>query len=441
MTPGARLAAAIEILTELETGIKPVDVIIGAYFRSRRYAGSKDRRWVTSLLYELVRKQARIDWWLNRLAPDQKPGPRLRLLADVALDPTTDSETLEKMFSGARHCPEPLSDAEKQLAAGLAGQPLSHPDQPAWVANEFPDWLEKPLMALWGDDLSRQVAALNKPAKLDLRVNRLKADRNQVLSALAGEGLTAEPMPYSPDGIRVEGRPRLSGLDIFRDGLIEVQDEGSQLAAQLTGAEPGHRVIDYCAGAGGKSLALAADMNVGGRAKGWITACDIAFKRLKKLDDRAKRAGVRNIRTRVLKSDQDPWIADSAQSADRVLVDAPCTGVGAWRRNADAKWRMTPDFVADMLGRQEKVLNNAAKLVKLGGRLIYVTCSPLPEENEHQVDRFLDGNQAFNRMDIRDIWVDRIGSTPCPTDQADLRLTPADHGTDGFYITVLQRGS
>ncbi|MGA8401133.1 MAG: RsmB/NOP family class I SAM-dependent RNA methyltransferase, partial [Stellaceae bacterium] len=346
-------------------------------------------------------------------------------------------------FDGGRFRPAALSPVEGRLVEALAGRSLRHPAMPRAVANDVPDWLLPHLEAVYGDRLEEEMAGFNATAPVDLRVNLLKTDRAGAIRALAAEHVRTEPTPLSPIGLRLAERVPLSGLAAFKDGLVEVQDEGSQLAALLLGAKPGMRVVDFCAGAGGKTLALAASM----ANRGKIVACDTAGWRLDRSGQRLRRAGAGNVERKALTSERDPWVKRHAPKGkeggfDRVLVDAPCLGVGSWRRNPDAKWRATPQDLAELQVRQHDILASAARLVKPGGRLAYVTCSLLREENEAQAERFLAETTDFALVPVARAWDEAIG-TPCPTPTPHggdfLRLTPARHGTDGFFVAIFER--
>ncbi len=265
------------------------------------------------------------------------------------------------------------------------------------------------------------------PAPLDLRANLLKASRDEARAALAAEGIEAEPTPYSPWGLRVAGRRAVTTGTAFRDGLVEIQDEGSQLVAMLAGAEPGMRVADWCAGAGGKTLALA--MMMGNR--GQILACDVSAPRLDGAVRRLRRAGVHNAE-RHLVQPGDKWAKRRAGSFDRVLVDAPCTGTGTWRRNPDARLRLLERDLQELLGKQAAILDEAARLVKPGGRMIYATCSVLAEEDEGQVSAFLARQPGFRPVQVA--LPGGLAADPY------LVLTPRRNGTDGFFAAVLERG-
>jgi 16S rRNA (cytosine967-C5)-methyltransferase len=439
MTPGARIAAAIDILEALAAGTRPADDVAADYFRRRRYIGSKDRAQVSRHVYSVLRHRAALDWWVDRAGKGAiGTGPRSRIMAALLVAEGEPEDEVAASFDGGKFRPAALAPDEASLLHGLAGRTLRHPAMPRAVANDVPDWLLPHLEAVYGDRLEDEMAGLNAAAPVDLRVNLLKTDRDGARRALAAEHVRAEPTPWSPVGLRLAERAPLSGLTAFKDGLVEVQDEGSQLAALLLGAKPGMRVVDFCAGAGGKTLALAATM----QNKGKLIACDTAGWRLDRSGQRLRRAGASNVERRALSSERDPWVKRHAKSFDRVLVDAPCLGVGSWRRNPDAKWRATPQDLAELKIRQHDILASAARLVKPGGRLAYVTCSLLAEENEGQAERFLAETPDFAFVPITEAWEGAIGM-PCPTAISasgdDLRLTPARHGTDGFFVAIFER--
>ena len=448
MTPGARIAAAIDILAATTAGDPrdgapapaargPADDIAADYFRRRRYIGAKDRAQIAAHVYAVLRHRAVIDWWIARAgAGAVAPGARSRLIAALLLVDSRTQDDLAASFDGGRFRPAPFDRAEERLVRSLCGRTLTHPAMPRAVASDLPDWLEPHLAAVYGRHLEDEMAALNQPAPIDLRVNSLKTDRDGALRALAAEGVAAETTPWSPLGLRLKQRAPLSGLAAFKDGLVEVQDEGSQLAALLVDARPGMRVVDFCAGAGGKTLALAARM----QNRGKLVACDTAPWRLERAGTRLRRAGVSNVERRTLASERDPWVKRHADSFDRVLVDAPCLGIGSWRRNPDGKWRATPQDLAELVGRQRDILASAARLVKPSGRLVYVTCSLLHEENEAQVEAFLAATQDFALYPAARAWTETLGGRS-PAGEDYLRLTPARHGTDGFFVAIFERRS
>jgi 16S rRNA (cytosine967-C5)-methyltransferase len=437
VTPGARIAAAIDILAAIEAGERPADDIAADYFRRRRYIGAKDRAQIAVYVYGVLRHRAVIDWWIVRASQGQvSPDARCRMIAALALIDAWSADDIAANFDGDRFRPAPLSPPEMRLARSLAGRSLTHPEMPRAVACDIPDWLEPPLAALYGRHLEDEMAALNASAPIDLRVNALKADRDTARRALAGEHISAEPTPWSPLGLRLKHRAPLAATAAFKDGLVEVQDEGSQLAALLAGARPGMRVVDFCAGAGGKTLALAAQM----KNRGKLVACDTAGWRLERAGQRLRRAGISNVERRVLASERDPWVKHHTKSFDLVFADAPCLGIGSWRRNPDAKWRATPQDLAELVVRQRDILASASRLVKPGGRLVYVTCSLLREENEDQAEAFLAAHPDFALYPAARAWEETIGG-PCPAGEDTLRLTPARHHTDGFFAALFERQS
>lgn len=428
MTPAARLQAAIELLEQIETTHRPADQVASFYFKGRRYIGSKDRRAVAEVVWRVLRSKARIDWWLKRL--DFPADARARVFADLSFQGIAPDREL---FQGAHSAPSPGKE-ERAMMEALRGRSPFHHDMPAWVRGEYPEWLEDRLTALYGDRAAAEMGAMRDEAPLDLRVNTLKAGRDEAAAALAAEGIASTPTALSPLGLRLAQRAPLVQLQTWRNGLVEVQDEGSQLVALLTDARPGQAVVDYCAGAGGKTLALAAGME----NKGRLVACDVAEWRVDKAAERFRRAGVHNVSRRVLSGESDKWIKRSAAGFDRVLVDAPCTGTGTWRRNPDAKWQLGETDLMELVERQRAILASAARLVKPGGRLVYATCSILPEEDEGQVATFLAAHPDFTPVPVPALWADLVG-TPCPVDGPWLRLSPLSHGTDGFFAAVMER--
>jgi 16S rRNA (cytosine967-C5)-methyltransferase len=435
VTPGARLQAAIELLAAIESASGPADRVSASFFRARRYMGGQDRRDVIDRAYRILRRRAALDWWLARTMPaEEMDRQRARMIAALALMDQWDADRIAGSFDGGRYRPATLDAAERRLAKALQGNAIEHPEQPLAVRYEFPAWLEPELSAVFGDGLERELAVLMAEAATDLRTNTLKADREKAIEALVREGIDARPTPLSPLGLRVAGRPPLASLASFKAGLIEVQDEGSQIVALLTDARPGQRVIDFCAGAGGKTLALAAAM----ANKGKLVASDVLKGRVERAATRLNRAGVHNVERRGLESERDPWLKRHVGGFDRVLVDAPCSGSGTWRRNPDAKWRLAPGDIDELVELQRRILESAARLVKPGGRLVYATCSLLPRENQQQVESFLERAPEFQPLPVDDIWQSVIGGA-APGTGPYLSLTPASHGTDGFFVAVLGR--
>jgi 16S rRNA (cytosine967-C5)-methyltransferase len=428
VTPAGRIAAAIDLLAAIETSrAVPADAVANDYFRTRRFIGGTDRRAVSDRVWQVLRTRRRLGWWLHGDA-----SPRLLVAASLLLEGGA-LDGIASAFSGGRFAATPLDPAEQAALRRLEGHTLAHRGMPAAVRLEVPDWLHARLAERFGPALEAELQALLLPAPLDLRVNLLKASRHAAQAALAAEGLDAQPTPLSPWGLRVPSRRAITSGPAFRSGLVEIQDEGSQIVAALVDARPGQRVCDYCAGAGGKTLALAATM----QNKGQITACDTSAARLDNAARRLRRAGVANTERHLL-SPGDKWAKRHAEKFDRVLVDAPCTGTGTWRRNPDARQRLTEADLAELTQRQAAILDAAALLVRKGGCLVYATCALLSEENETQVMHFLARHPGFALMPLARAWVVQ-GAPPCGGDF--LALTPARHGTDGFFAAVLERAA
>lgn len=438
MTPGARVSAVIELLMAIDHDPLPPDQIIDQYFRKRRYAGSGDRRYIGAHVYDILRHRARLDWWLERTGLGIAPDARSRALVFLIVQDRASPDDLGAIFTGSTHCPTPMNDDEVNLVDALYGRPAVNEDMPDHVRLEYPEWMDRSFREMWGEDLEQEMSALNQQAPMDLRVNTMKAPPEDALARLRQDFMECEPTPLSPMGIRVAGKVRLGGTRAFKEGLIEVQDEGSQLVSMLVDARPGMTVIDYCAGAGGKTLAMAAMMAEGERVSGRLHALDVSSYRLERMAPRQKRAGIHGIKRRVIAAENDPWVAENAATADRVLCDVPCTQTGSWRRNPEARWRFSPQDLDDIQLTQQRILESAATLVRPGGRLIYVTCSLLQEENERQLIWFLENHADFQPLSIDQVWRETVGGPPPPTGPA-LRLSPASTGTDGFFCTVLER--
>jgi 16S rRNA (cytosine967-C5)-methyltransferase len=428
MTPAARIEASIALLSAVDDSpARPADAVANDFFRARRYIGSSDRRAVSDRVWTVLRRRRRLVWWLARA--DAAATPRQLVAASLLLEGWT-MAGVAQAFSGGRFAPAPLDRSEHEALRDLEGRTVDHPSMPDAVRLEIPDWLLPLLADRFGPALHAEFVALRGPAPLDLRVNTLKATRNEAHTALAAELIDARPTPLSPWGLRIEGRRPVTSGTAFQSGLVEIQDEGSQLVALLTDAQPGMRVCDYCAGAAGKTLALAATM----QNRGQIIACDASSARLDNATRRLRRAGVHNVERHLLVPG-DKWSKRHAGAFDRVLVDAPCTGTGTWRRNPDARHRLAETDLAELLPRQATILHAAARLVRTGGRLVYATCSLLPAENEAQVLQFLAGHPGFSLVPLHRAWP-LAGPPPCPGDF--LRLTSNRHGTDGFFAAVLE---
>ncbi|MBO6560801.1 MAG: RsmB/NOP family class I SAM-dependent RNA methyltransferase [Nisaea sp.] len=443
MIPAARLLAAIEILEEAEADPRPVDRVLEGYFRQRRYAGSKDRHAIRDRVYGILRRRARIDWHLERTGVVERPTARLRVMADLVLTDELTGKAVQELFSGEKHSPAVLGEIENRAFSALRDKTLDGDEaMPASVRLETPEWVYRRLEPVLGDERADALTAMGTEAPFDLRINPLhKADRNSVREALAKQDLITEPTPYSPFGLRSADRKPIDGLKLFKEGLIEVQDEGAQIAALLLGAAPGMQIADYCAGAGGKTLVMAGLME----NKGRVLALDTSKGRLERCGVRTRRAGLHNVERHELAEGSDRRVKRLAGKFDRVMVDAPCSGTGTWRRNPDARWRYSEEDLAELTKLQAVILQRGARLVKPGGRLAYVTCSLLPEENEAIVDAFLvERGDEFRSLDIATVWnetVVALGGGACPVEGTHLRLTPHRHNTDGFFVQILERSA
>lgn len=437
MRTGARIASAIELLETLhnhwnEGHRAPADGVLSDYFKSRRFMGSKDRGFVSELVYFILRHGGALEWWLEKAKSDTKP--RQIVIAALVLGFEHTRKTLAELFDGKQYAPKPLSQPEHNLAETLSGHALIDDSMPDWARLNVPIWLEKKLKDAYGEHYADEIAAMNQEAPVDLRVNTLKCpDRSDLIMELDRLNYYGIPTPHSPLGVRLKKRLPVFTLELFKNGWFEMQDEGSQMVAELLDAKPGEKVIDFCAGAGGKTLAIAAKMENKGRLLAW----DVNEKRLNQIKKRLARAGVDNVLLHVLDSATDPFIKRHKDSADWVLVDAPCSGSGTWRRNPDLKWRMTPQDLEEVKQLQREILESAARTVKSGGRLIYATCSLFDEENQAQAAAFLVDHPEFTVEPLPQIWnklsrhQDGLGEY--------LRLTPYNHGTDGFFAITFKR--
>ena len=433
MTPAGRIQAAIDLLAAVEAEPRrPADAIANDYFRNRRFIGGGDRRAIGELAWGAIRQKLRLDWHLARLG--ERPTPRLVLIAHLLLTEAWPPQKLAGHFTGDRFAPSPLDREEVELLRRLAGQALLNSEMEEEARLNLPGWALPGLRHRFGAALPEEAAAMEGAAPLDLRANLLRTSRDSARLALASEGIAAAPTPLSPWGLRMADRKPIAGTGAFREGLVEVQDEGSQLIALLADARPGMRVADYCAGAAGKTLAMAATM----QNRGHIVACDVSAPRLEGAGRRLRRAGVDNAERHLLVAG-DKWRKRRGRSFDRVLVDAPCTGSGTWRRNPDARLRTTERDLNELVAKQTAILDDASDLVRPGGRLVYATCSLLPEEDEMQIERFLARHPDFVMRPVPALWAELRPGVPVPVESDCLALSPARHRTDGFFAAVLER--
>ncbi len=438
MTPGARLQTAIDLLTGIfASPDTPAEQTMNDGLRARRYAGSKDRAAISSTVYGVLRRRAQIDWWLQRSLADP-PDARNRVLAYTQIESGLDAGAVAALCDGTEYGPAALTPKENRVAIELTGVSFDKSCQPPSTRANIPDWLWPVWSESLGEEADAEAACLNEPAGVDLRVNTLKAQREAVIEELSAAGISVLPTPVSSVGLRLTDRKPLKGLAAYRDGRIEIQDEGSQIAARLCDARPGMKIVDFCAGAGGKSLQLAADL----QNKGRIIACDTDKRRLAEAAERLKRAGAFCVERRQLTSERDSWVKQRAVrhngGFDRVLIDAPCSGSGTWRRRPDDRWRLKPETLERFSDLQYGICDSAARLVRPGGRLIYVTCSLFRQENEAIVERFLAGRSDFHTVPVANVWHETVGGK-CPASGPYLQLTPARTGTDGFFVAILER--
>jgi 16S rRNA (cytosine967-C5)-methyltransferase len=429
MIPAARISAAIEILADVEARRRPAAEAMKDWGLGHRFAGSGDRAGIAGLVYDALRRKSSSSWMMGEDTPRAHVLGALRRLRGQGV------EEIAGLFTGEGHAPPPLAPGERErlTAADLEGAP-------AHVLGDYPEWLAPAFAESFGEDAAAAGRALAERAPVDLRVNTLKGTREKALAALAH----VEPVatPFSPVGLRVAVRPDGRGVALAAEpsyvkGLVEVQDEGSQLSALLSGAAPGIQALDLCAGAGGKTLALAGKMG----NQGQIYATDTDGRRLAPIFARLERSGARNAQVRAPRGARD-ILADLAGRCDLVFVDAPCSGSGAWRRSPDAKWRMRPGALEQRVKDQIETLESATRFVKPGGRIVYVTCSVLKCENEDRIRAFLETHTEYLPLDAAHMA--RAAGLPALAGQASklgagLRMSPLTTQTDGFYVAALAR--
>lgn len=431
MKPGARLRAAAEVVADIETRHRPVAEALADWGKAHRFAGSGDRAAIGNLVYDVLRRRQSL---AARMGADT---PRALVLATAHVAFGMSIADISAAADGSQHALEPLTEPERVALAAALGT-----DQPAHIAGDFPEWLAPSFARAFAARAASEGEALARRAPVDLRANALKADRERVLKALERHGAT--PTQMSPVGVRIPapsgpGRsPNVEAEAGHGKGWFEVQDEGSQIAALLAGAGPRHQVLDLCAGAGGKTLAIAAAM----QNTGQVYAYDSSRTRLRPIFERLKRAGARNVQ--VLDGGDVDALLGLGARFDTVLVDAPCSGSGVWRRRPDSKWRLRPASLAERQAEQRAALGLARRMVKSGGRIVYVTCSVLPEENTDTVAGFLAEAPELALVPYAEAWRSMLpGEPPASADGSTdtLQLTPARHGTDGFFVAVLRRAN
>jgi 16S rRNA (cytosine967-C5)-methyltransferase len=429
VTPAARAVAAIEVLADIDGRRRPAADAMKDWGLAHRFAGSGDRAAISSLVYDALRRKSSSAWIMGEASP------RAEVLGALRQTRGLDVGAIAALFSGEGHAPSTLTDAERTR---LAGADLN--GAPQHVAGDFPEWLATQFEASFGASAAEEGRALAERAPVDLRVNLLKSTREKALAALSY--LKPEPTQFSPVGLRIAMRPHgrappLASDPVYVKGLVEVQDEGSQLAALLAEAKSGMQVLDLCAGAGGKTLALAAAME----NQGQVYAADDDPRRLKPIFARLARSGARNVQVRAPRGQEDV-LADLEGRCDLVVIDAPCTGSGAWRRNPDAKWRIRPGALEQRIKDQDGALDNAIRFVKPRGRIVYITCSVLRAENEDRIAEFMARHEDFLPVDAA--AQARSAGLPALAEHRStfgpgFRLSPRANGTDGFYIATLTR--
>lgn len=427
MKPQARIQALIDIFEKIEENNRvPMDTVVGDYMRNRRYIGSKDRSNIAERIYDLMRHYARLNWWLEHVGTPKTS--RNIVIAFLILCEGADLKRFKDMFDGSKFAPEILTDEELPIIKKLEGNDIAHKDMPLDVAVECPPLYADKLKSYFGDDFEDEMKAFLNAASLDLRVNSFTSSRDKAKEALEKDGVSTAPTPYSPLGLRCENKAYISRTKAMQKGWIDIQDEGSQLISQMCAAKPGMQVLDYCAGAGGKTLALASAM----QRKGRIVAMDTDSRRLERGRIRYKKAGVADIiEVRSLEDEKNKkWLKRQKEKFDIVLTDVPCTGTGTWRRNPDMRWSVYGPSLDELTAIQADIMERVVHTVKQGGILAYATCSLLPDENENQIERFLQTHPEFEIMPI-----DKNKGLGSPF----MRLTPHRHQTDGFFTALLKK--
>jgi 16S rRNA (cytosine967-C5)-methyltransferase len=423
MRDGGRIAAAVEVLADIEARRRPAHLALKAWGGEARYAGAKDRAFVSGLVLDVLRRRRSLAWMMAEESDRARTLGAVRYVWGWPLDRI-------EAAAAELHGPGELTETERLRLA----QPVPLNDAPPPVVGDYPDWLDGPLARVFGEGRALEVQAMTARAPVDLRINTLKSDADHVLKALAP--FHPELLGFPSGAVRIpppaasERAAPVEAAPAFERGWFEVQDAGSQIAAATAGEVRGRQVLDFCAGGGGKTLALAAAMGNTGQ----LYAYDADARRLADTVRRSQRAGVRNLQVR---SPIDPKALEGLEGRmDLVFVDAPCTGSGAWRRHPDTKWRLTPQQLERRLGDQNAVLAGAAPYVKPGGRLIYVTCSLLAEENDERVAAFAAAHPAFTSE-----AVELAGAEAWRTPDGYLRMTPRTAGTDGFFVATMKRAA
>ena len=436
MKHSARIQACIEILDSTIKAPIPMDLVIGDYMRGRRYIGSKDRAFIAERVYDIMRRFGLYGWIISDVhAPANGRG---YALTHLVMDANQSIDDIADIFDGQKHAPKTLTEKERStyqfISENRDGLVQRCPDH---LRLECPEKYKDELSAFYGESFEEQMKALQSHATLDLRVNIRATHREEVRKGLLADGVETDETPLSPWGLRCRDKIHLSKTRAFRKGQIEIQDEGSQLIAVLCSPQSGQQILDYCAGGGGKTLAIAAAM----QGKGRLVATDIDGKRLAKTKTRLKRAGLSdNCEVRPLDEKRlVNWINRQDSNFDTVLVDAPCSGTGTWRRNPDNRWFQYGPDLDELIPMQREILDKAARIPKPDGRLVYATCSILPRENEEQVAWFLEQYPDYKVMPLEKAWPTEYPLPDIFKNETLMRLSPLHHNTDGFFAAVLVR--
>ena len=406
MQQAGRYQAVMELLEKIFKGDIPADRVINDYMRERKFIGSKDRRFVSDVVWNIIRNKMKLEF-------DTESSDIRRWVMLYIGRYTTDK--VEDIFSGEKYAPAALSDEEKSWIETENEEPY-----PAYVEAEVPQWVFEKIKDL------EFFKALNAPAPADFRIN--VKNREKLIADLTAEGYEVRPCFYSPIGIRSDRRISLGNCLAYQNGEIEVQDEASQLAAMLCDVRPQHKIMDYCCGAGGKSLALAYLMDNQGK----VLAHDISAARLEAIKPRMQRLGIKNI-------ELTDFAATTDRDFDRFILDAPCSGSGTWRRSPDAKFRLTPEYLEKLNQTQRELLDIAYDKTKSGGRIIYITCSIFKDENENIVEPFVKAHGDVRLLNLRELWEQKLKAPyPCISNEY-LRLSPLATGTDGFFLAIIEK--
>jgi 16S rRNA (cytosine967-C5)-methyltransferase len=413
--PPAILGNTEEVLREILRFTAPADTTLSRYFKDHPRLGSRERGAVAEGIYAVLRNKS----FFTDFA-EAGSSPTMRRLTIMGLAEAMGVDSLGGLTEDETAFLNRINEIDRTL-------------MPVQMRSNLPKWLFDKFVAQYGQEETLALAhALNQPAPLDLRVNSIKTTRDDAVARLLEAPIAAEPTPFAPLGLRVLKKPSLQNLPLFKEGAIEVQDEGSQILSQIVGAKRGEMVVDFCAGAGGKTLALGASMRNTGR----LYAFDVSEKRLAKLKPRMARSGLSNVHPVQIAHERDAKVKRLAGKIDRVLVDAPCSGMGTLRRNPDVKWRQKEDAILEMQEKQIGILDGAARLLKGGGRLVYATCSLLEEENQRVAENFLATHPEFDLVPMSKV----LEEQKIPLEMGDyLVLLPHVHQTDGFFAAVFER--